>query len=74
MTTFTKRAFRKDMRNILKNVNSDTIEKESLIILERIRSHSVYVTASTVSIFLNMKGEVETTIILKDLFSKGTIT
>jgi 5-formyltetrahydrofolate cyclo-ligase len=66
-----KRAFRKEMKLLLKQVNAETITKESRHILDRVREHPKYKSANKVSVFLNMPGEVETTEIVKDIFQQG---
>ncbi|KAJ3262538.1 hypothetical protein HK103_000067 [Boothiomyces macroporosus] len=66
-----KKAFRKEMKAILKKVPQQLIDTESQIITKKLLSHPAYLASKSVSVFLNMPGEVETIGILQDIFASG---
>ncbi|KAJ3322896.1 DnaJ sub C member 10 [Boothiomyces sp. JEL0866] len=66
-----KKAFRKEMKAVLKKVPQQVIDLESKSITMKLLSHPVYLAAKSVSVFLNMPGEVETIGILQDIFARG---
>jgi 5-formyltetrahydrofolate cyclo-ligase len=71
MATVSKRAFRKEMKALLKKVSTETIAKESSFILDRVRQNPMYQNAKKISVFLTMPGEVETSEIVRDIFLQG---
>ncbi|KAJ3276370.1 hypothetical protein HDV01_004993 [Terramyces sp. JEL0728] len=66
-----KKALRKEMKAILKKVPQQVVEHESQVISQKLLAHPVYIASKSVSIFLNMPGEVETFQILQDIFANG---
>jgi 5-formyltetrahydrofolate cyclo-ligase len=67
----TKKTFRQQMKAKLANIPKEVIEQESLVIFKKITCHPQYQTASKISCFLNMEGEVRTAEIVKHLFLNG---
>jgi 5-formyltetrahydrofolate cyclo-ligase len=65
-----KSAFRKSHK-LSKKLSKDQIEAESLAVCAFLTSIDIYKSSKTVSVFLSMEGEINTTPIVTHLFESG---
>ncbi|KXS20857.1 5,10-methenyltetrahydrofolate synthetase [Gonapodya prolifera JEL478] len=68
-----KAALRKEIKSRLAAIPAEQIAIESGLVLQRLRDLKVYRDAKAVSVYLSMKGEVETKEIVKDIFAQGKL-
>ncbi|KAJ8331551.1 hypothetical protein QVD99_001820 [Batrachochytrium dendrobatidis] len=66
-----KAAFRKQMRATLKTVPFESIEQQSKAVTGKLLATPEYQRSSKIALFLSMKGEVDTTQILRDVLESG---
>jgi 5-formyltetrahydrofolate cyclo-ligase len=70
MTFSSKQTFRKEFKMKLSKIPHEQILSQSLEVTKKLFEHEWYLKATRVSLFLNMPGEIDTSLILKDIFHK----
>eukprot|EP00112_Aurelia_sp_Birch-Aquarium-sp1_P012810 Seg27.4 transcript_id=Seg27.4/GoldUCD/mRNA.D3Y31 product="5-formyltetrahydrofolate cyclo-ligase" protein_id=Seg27.4/GoldUCD/D3Y31 len=66
-----KKALRKDLRAKIKTLTDEVKRLESANVTQKLLNSSVYKESSRISLYLSMPTEVDTGVVLKDVFKKG---
>lgn len=74
MQTLTKQEVRRAMSKLLRNLSPENRSAQSIEVTNRIQSLKVYKEATSVALFLSMKTEVDTQLLIEDCFkSRKTV-
>ncbi|RHZ88026.1 hypothetical protein Glove_26g94 [Diversispora epigaea] len=69
-----KSAIRKEMRNLLKQIPINMIERESAIVSDKVLTSKEYLNSKKISVYLSMpNSEISTKAIIHDIFQKDKI-
>ncbi|XP_035737276.1 5-formyltetrahydrofolate cyclo-ligase-like [Vespa mandarinia] len=66
-----KDALRKEMSNIISNITAEEKARQSSRIFEKLKRLPQYQNSKRISVYLSTKDEIDTTLILTDIFEKG---
>ncbi|KAF7381461.1 hypothetical protein HZH68_015409 [Vespula germanica] len=66
-----KDALRKEMSNIILNITDEEKARQSSRIFEKLKALPQYQNSKRISVYLSTKNEIDTTLILTDIFEKG---
>ncbi|XP_018378381.1 PREDICTED: 5-formyltetrahydrofolate cyclo-ligase isoform X2 [Trachymyrmex cornetzi] len=69
--TSTKRALRKEIKEILKNISSEERKKESVNVFKKLCQLKQYQNSKRISLYLSTKDEIDTLPILKHILDMG---
>ncbi|XP_018394147.1 PREDICTED: 5-formyltetrahydrofolate cyclo-ligase [Cyphomyrmex costatus] len=69
--TSTKRALRKEIKDILKNISLEEKKEQSVIVFKKLCQLKQYQNSKRISLYLSTKDEIDTLPILKHIFDMG---
>ncbi|NP_001398264.1 5, 10-methenyltetrahydrofolate synthetase-like isoform 4 [Mus musculus] len=68
-----KRGLRAELKQRLRALSAEERLRQSLLLTQKVIAHNQYQNSKRISIFLSMQDEVETEVIIKDIFKQGKI-
>ncbi|KAI4479645.1 hypothetical protein M0804_011042 [Polistes exclamans] len=66
-----KKLLRKEMANVISNITAEEKARQSMRVFEKLKALPQYQNSKRISIYLSTKDEIDTTLILKDIFKTG---
>ncbi|XP_014605001.1 PREDICTED: 5-formyltetrahydrofolate cyclo-ligase [Polistes canadensis] len=66
-----KKLLRKEMANVISNITAEEKARQSMKVFEKLKALPQYQNSKRISIYLSTKDEIDTTLILKDIFKTG---
>ncbi|KAI4497705.1 hypothetical protein M0802_007245 [Mischocyttarus mexicanus] len=66
-----KKLLRKEMVDVISNITTEEKKRQSLRVFEKLKTLPQYQNSKRISIYLSTKDEIDTTLILKDIFETG---
>ncbi|XP_043488235.1 5-formyltetrahydrofolate cyclo-ligase [Polistes fuscatus] len=66
-----KKLLRKEMANVISNISAEEKARQSMRVFEKLKALPQYQNSKRISIYLSTKDEIDTTLILKDIFKTG---